>query len=684
MKSCNSTITGIELAGRHFKFFWDAKDGKLSRISLFDGINWHDNVLPEKMSAGHNLELPLHTIQLVEENEEYAIVNTVHASEEQFVNCRYEIYSRGYIICDIEAEFNKDCKMKLGVPLAENPVFKHNFSIRNADSINDAYTKNRAITVDFSFDKRPVTNCIDFMLEIIDGQKILETENGFRFIGWQLPVVAGRKLHNRWCLSVTALDNSPNQVRGQRIYTYYGFNPRYPSFDLLDEMAEYGCSILHLHNWGKHISGEEPADEEAFRLTIDYAHKHGMKVIFYCQPFLISQNASYFSEFENCRTESVGIWNAMQETQIVSYEPFYDWDCDELCLRSEKANRFIRDSVLNIWRKYNFDGLYVDFAWPAQGLCFDIKHGHQPGLFNFYDYLRLLRDWRCAIGDDQIMIGHGGSLLTGSDFIEAFDACLTGEAQSDFNPAIIGQQFGTVPTLWAMHRRKQDEFRSYSALEAYVREGITPQVGVGIMGKSVIATLDPAHHSELIALWQMWRAFPVEQATFYNYLTEQVAVIDNNEVDYSLYITDKKQILLLMINRGGPKSKSSCAIGANIKLDINKLCLPSKMNCWRMKGNSYETFRISEIEPIEYGCIYVSELGIHEFIGFVLTPDSPPAELLALKEHLSERWKRLPKLLENKQKRLLELDIKLDVFAKLPNADRKSDYNDFMKGRVTE
>jgi hypothetical protein len=675
---------GIELTGRHFKFFWDAQTGGITKIALFDGINWHSNILHDNLSIGLSHGLPLQTMQLVESDEERTVISTCHTYGEQSVSCRYEIYCRGYVICDIEAKLNKQDKLKLGVALADAPVFKEKYNIRNTDSSIDDYSRNRAITVDFSTDSRPVTNCIDFMLETVDGNKVYEHGDGYRFIGWELLVDGDRKLRNRWSLSVTALDNSPNKVRGQRIYTYYGFNPRYPSFDLLDEMAEYGCSILHLHNWSKYISGEDAADEKAFRATIDYAHKLGMKVIFYCQPFLISKNAPYFKDFSDCRTEAIGIWDAMQDTQIVSYEPFYDWDCDELCLRKEKAYKFIRNSVLNTWKKYNLDGLYIDFAWPAQGLCFDNMHNHQPGLFNYYDYLRLLRDWRKRIGSEQIMIGHGGGFLTASDFVEAFDACLTGEAQGDFNPAHIGQQFGTAPTLWAMHRRKQDEFRSHITIEACIREGISPQTGVGIMGTSVIATLDPAHHAELIALWQMWRAFPVEQATFYNHLTEQVATIDNDEVDYSVYVTADKQVLILMINRGGPVTQSSCAVGATVKLDMKKLGLPEEMNCWRMKGNTYETFRIAEVESVKDGCIFVPELEIHEFTGFILTPNTPPEKLIKLKQHLAGRWERMPKLMEAKQKRLLKADTLLDCFAKRPNAAKQLNYNKFMEGRIAE
>lgn len=686
----NQTISQIELSGRHFKFSWNKENGMLTRISLFDGINWHDNILAKNMAAGHTIELPLKNIELVDNNEDRAVIKTFHSSGEGYISCLYEIYSRGYVICNIEAELDNIDNLKLGLSLSEDEIFSNKYDVRNIDSTVDerdwlAYIMRfRAMSVNFSFDDRPVTNSIDFAVEIPAGEKVFDKSAKSRFMGWDTPVVADGKYNNRWIMSVSALDNSPSLIRGQRIYTIYGNHDLYPSYDLLDEMAEYGCSIIHYHNWGRYISGEEPASEEKFANIIDYAHKLGIKVILYCQPYLISHKHPDYNKFLGLRTSDITLWDAKQDSQYVFYEPGFDWDCDELCLREEKAYEFMYESVLSVWKKYNTDGLYIDFAWPAQELCYNTKHSHQSGLFNFYDYLRLLREWRQAIGKNQIMIGHGGAFWTGSDFIEAFDACLTGEAQEDFAPDVIGQQFGLVPTLWAMHRKKQDEFRSSKSIEAFIREGMTPHCGLGITGTAIIATLDPAHHPELIALWQMWRAFPVENATFYNYLTRQVVELDNDEIDYSLYVTEQKEVLLLLVNRGGPISKSSCAVGVRAQININELNLPDNMKCWRMKGNNYNTFRIVETESIEKGIVHVAELGIHEFTGFILTPENPPVELVELQKHLTGRWERLAKLMEQKQKRLMQVDDMLDAFAKLPNARSNQNYNDFMQGRGAE
>jgi hypothetical protein len=103
-----------------------------------------------------------------------------------------------------------------------------------------------------------------------------------------------------------------------------------------------------------------------------------------------------------------------------------------------------------------------------------------------------------------------------------------------------------------------------------------------------------------------------------------------------------------------------------------------------MKGNTYETFRIARVEPVVDGRISVPELLLHEFIGFVLTPGDPPEELTKLMNHLEGRWKRLPALLEAKQKRLADCDRRLDGFAKLPIAANKLKYDEFIKNRVAE
>jgi hypothetical protein len=258
------------------------------------------------------------------------------------------------------------------------------------------------------------------------------------------------------------------------------------------------------------------------------------------------------------------------------------------------AYEYMKNSILHCYDQYKFDGLYIDFAWPGAGICKDIKHNHEQEIFNFYDYFKMIRELRNKIGNKSLMIGHGGSLMVASDFIEGFDGCLSGEGQGDFNPETICVQNGCAPTLWTLHRRKQEVFRSKKALAGIIREGITPHIGLGILGKSIQATHDPANTPAFIALWQMFRAFPVHSAFYYNYLSEQVITLDNVEITYSLYVTEEKQVLLIICNGSGSISEKMFSVGVMIKLMLEKLMLPPVMKCYRMLGNTYETFRINK------------------------------------------------------------------------------------------
>ncbi len=62
----------------------------------------------------------------------------------------------------------------------------------------------------------------------------------------------------------------------------------------------------------------------------------------------------------------------------------------------------------------------------------------------------------------------------------------------------------------------------------------------------------------------------MEKATFYNYLTNEVVELNNDEIYYSLYMTDEKHILLLLVNKGGTKSLNACAVGVTVRLNLKK------------------------------------------------------------------------------------------------------------------
>jgi hypothetical protein len=690
----------IDIQGRNYKLLFDCHNGKFSKIDVFNGLAWH-KITADGALVGDNWDVPVVSCEVVKKESDYLKIATVRESKTWRIDAEYEVFSWGYIVCTFSTEALIDhaavpCALNAGITLDEETVFSRPHRILNNTNNVQDMRASRALSIDFTTDDRPVTNSLNFLLESGTSsmnnracEKTTEALQGSRFVGWRLSkgynftFPKGYRYQNRWALTLTGLDNSPNIVRGQRIYQYYGLWPRFPSNDMLEEMAEYGCSILALHNVSKYITGFEP-DEKEMRRVVKRAHELGMKVIAYCQPYLISMNAPYHKEYTDSRTECLGIWQCLPETQICCYEPLTDWNCDELCLRSEKAYKLIHDGVINCYKKYGTDGIYIDFCWPTQGLCNDSRHGHQPGLFNFYDYLRLMRHWRKDIGND-IMIGHGGGALVSSDFVEGFDACLTGEAQKQLDPVTIGQQFGLAPTLWTMQRMKEDEFRSVFTVENIIREGVTPHVGVGVAGTAVVATCDPAHHIHLMALWQMWRAFPVEKATYYNYLTRNVITLDNKDVFYSLFLTSSKQVLLILVNSGKPSFEATPATRVSVKIDIGKLGLPSTMNCWRMKGATYETFRIAEVPPINDGVIEIPELGVHEYTGFVLSPGEPPAELTKLMKHLDGRPDRLPAILKAKQKRFEDFDKQIDYFATLPNARKEMDVALFRRNdRVAE
>lgn len=644
---------------------------------------------PVKLTSIKNLAL--NDIKIISETSRCIVIKLTEESLTHKITSEYEIYKSGYVICTFEIDtlINNDLDgINLGISIKENPVFVNNFEIKNMDK-EDKRRYPRAISINFSMDDRRITNCMDYLLENVnDGSKIEESIENGRFIGWHIENnnlnTAGARYKNRWCLHTSAINNGPNKVRGQRIYHWYGHYPDLPSLDLIEEMNEYGCSILILHMPSfKWIDGSIPINEERLKVIIENAQSLGIKMMFYMQPLLISQS----SPMHGSLTESLNdngklCWHSLKNTQIVFYEPNPDYDCDELCLRCPKAYSYVKKYVMECYKKYRFDGLYIDFAWPSVAVCTDENHGHGKGIFNFYDYLRMMREFREEIGDAAIMIGHGGSLLVPSDYAEGFDACLTGEGQKDLFPEVIGVQTGTAPTLWTMHRRKEKQFRSREAMAGIIREGLTLHIGLGILGKSIMATLDPAHTPHYLALWQMWRAFPVEKAHYYNYLTDKVIEMDNREITYSIYVTEEKQVLLIVCNSGGPESENAVSIEVNIQLDYLKLGLSENMQSVIMRGNTYETFRAYKWDIISDGTIHLPEIGINEFVGFILYEKEIPWETEKLLNHLEKRHERMSVINKKRIQRLIETDMLLDQFNKLDLEKLNADA--FMKNRVME
>lgn len=673
-----------------FNLRFNLNTGNIQELKLFDG---------KVLNQLFYMEMPVCSLigmeniesKIIEENESVVKVKVTMKSDTHKLTTLFEIYMRGYVVSSFTIDTLKDNDQKsilVGVPLKNKPVFENKYQIKHIDKSEERKYK-RATSVLFSTDKRPITNSVDFILESVnDGDKIILDNEMGKFVGWEIKDNAiaekGGSYSNRWCLHFSGIENSPSKVRGQRIYHWYGYYPTLPQLDMIEEMAEYGCSILILHMPSfKWIDGSEAFEESSMRTLIKKAHELGIKMMFYIQPILISLNSPKHIHLEDSLNDNGKLcWHSLKDTQIVFYVPNTDYDCDELCLRCTDAYDYVKTSVLDCYKKYGFDGLYIDFAWPSIAVCTDKKHDHKAGLFNFYDYLKMMREFREAIGPDGIMIGHGGSLLVSSDYAEGFDACLTGEGQKDMLPDVIGVQTGTAPTLWTMHRRKEKQFRSKDAMTSIIREGLTPHIGLGILGKSIKATMDPAHTPHYIALWQMWRAFPVHKATFYNYLTTDAVSLDNDEVTYSMYITPKKQVLLIISNGGGAKSEASVSVEVTVKMNIEQLKLPLNMSCWRLKGNTYETFRISKVDDIINGEIRIPEIAINEFMGIILSPDEAPDELFTLKKHLLDRFNRMADINKNKMQRLIKTDRMIEEFNKL---DVKTmDEKEFMQGRTME
>ncbi len=693
----------LTFSSRVFKLTFNKESGKFNHALISDGQNWHSILPSENGCLGDNLDLEVINCQLGKTDKaDAATLKVVRGNSELRVTDDYEIYASGWIICnftwEVIGERYKFDDAALGITLDERSVFGHNYRTKFIDNNQDELASIRGMAIDFSVDDRPVTNSLNFLLEKvtsdIDGRacrKVLETRDNYRFWGWKVssgwryPRRRGFKYNNRWGITLSGLNHETNPVRGQRIYHYFGFKIPYPANDLITEMAEYGASILILHNSWKYIGDCVVTDKNEMQRVVEQCRKLNIKVLPYCTPYMIAHRDPAFLEMQRFRTDCLNVWVSAKDNQMTSYELLENWDCDELCLRCPEAFNFVLNSTIDCVKKYNLDGLYVDFGWPAQGLCNNPAHPHEAGLFNFYDYFRLARSWRTELGEDKIMIGHGGGVIIASDMLEGFDACLTGEAQLKMNPETIGQQFGKAPTLWTIQRTKGDFFRSNQTIEESIREGVTVHYGVGIGGSVVIASLDPAHHREMIALWQIYRAFPVEKAKFYNYLSPGFVELDNPEILYSLYVTPAGQALLILVNGGGKMTSSYPCVGVNIQLQIEKLGLGSKLKCIPMKGNDYHTFRIGDAMTIKNGTLEVPEIAHHEFLGFVLFEDGKkPEELIKLQKHLDTRFERMGAILQAKQARLNLQDKLLYEFSQSPLAKKKVSFLDFTRGRSAE
>ncbi|MDD3928108.1 MAG: hypothetical protein PHT33_15805, partial [bacterium] len=268
----------ILVSGWNYRFGWNRLNGRLECVEAFDGLNWN-RLLPEGCHAGFSWLPPVIRCEIAGKDGDSCLLQVEYANSLWRLKAEYTVFARGYVICDFSIEALSDISaaesLYIGIPLDEEAVFSHAYRLLNLDNDPDSPRAARALSVDFSTDGRPVTNSVNFLLEsVMTGmngsicQKVCEQNNGYRYLGWLIgsrsDFPGGWRYTNRWCLTLTGLDNRPNRVRGQRIYHWYGHSrPLYLTDDILVEMAEYGCSLLALHMpVFSHIAGSIPKDGE--------------------------------------------------------------------------------------------------------------------------------------------------------------------------------------------------------------------------------------------------------------------------------------------------------------------------------------------------------------------------------------------------------------------------------------
>jgi len=682
----------LDVLSDRFSIAFERNSGRISSATINDSVITRE-VMASGACMGWQIDhLPPVAHALTAKVDEDLVVVESKWHSGQFAGQEmYTITPAGVIICQSTLNCPKGTNVKqlrLGIRLHQKDMLGHQFQVKELglDFSSSPDVNFRAMEISVGTEERPDVCAVNFLLEYpqknflsLKPQKLF-SEDGEGFFGWEyggndLKLEDDFTFSNRWAVTLTGFDNCPNKVRGQRIYHWYGQHPVYPGNDILEEMAEYGCSILVLHSWTAYIEPYAALDEKELKRVIRKSRQLGIKVVGYLCPYLISHRSPMFSSLRCFRTADKPIWiSRSDKCQVCFYKANQNYDSDELCLRCGPAFDYIKDLGVKMINDYKFDGLYLDFAWPAEYLCNNTAHEHEAGLFNFIDYWRLLRNWRQSIGPDAVMIAHGGGYLTAADMVEGVDGCLTGEAQADLDAFSVCQRCGKAPTLWTMHRRKFYLFRSYRTIAAMVREGVTPHVGVGVMGTSIVGTVDPAHWREVLALWQIWRAFPVQEALFYNYLTPPVLEISNDQIAWSLYAVPGKYALLVLAHAGPRDVKQIVPVRCQVKFDCAALRLPSGAKTIELRGSSYDNFRINDFEPLKDGKLLVGEVNLGEVAGILVYSDKLPSETLKLQKSLNGRFGRIAKIMSAKIRRLQKNDQQTQKFAHEPTADSSFDF----------
>jgi hypothetical protein len=665
-KNVNGKYT---INGEFFRFVLDQnRGGEITRIDLFDGLRWvkvnkgSTPGLEFKGRGGHVYSLAnlgSAKIELVEDGGGYfkfEVKSFLQINGSQWmVEKVYEAYKEGILFCNTKISLLEGAaelsSVEFGISLDEGTVFSQTYDLKNLFSSPNEYEKpaplNREFQVNFSTDKRPVTNSINLFIEKfgegmagVKPNKIYLKEAGSRKLGWDLLNSISRfeapyEYSNLWgiCFGRVGLHN---RIRGQRIYHWYGMHPRYPPERIIDEMAEYGCSLLVLHHsWSRYLGDWQAYNEEQLLRVIKRCREHGIKVLLYIiNPALLSMNSPDFHDLESDRSGS-GWRSSSEKRQNVFYETYLDYDCDLMCLASKAYFKYTTGKVKAIWEKYDFDGFYHD--GPEPSICENPAHDHPKEIFCVHDnfmYYRFLRD---LVGKEGILIGHSGNLVSTLGML-GYDGNLTGEAQADLDPYATAQYTSAAPMLWPAHRHKAKIFRSQKTVARLVREGITPHITLGIMGFSVIASHDPAYFSEILPLWQMWRSIPIERATFFNYLTEQVVRSSNPSFASSVYKVSEQLILLITANLMEASGKTT------LFLDKEKLGMKGIYDILEMKGKEYRSFAVKKVGSTSTGKVITDEVEKHQLRGYLFIKGKYPPHV---REFIQKEFQKKMEYLES-------------------------------------
>lgn len=178
------------------------------------------------------------------------------------------------------------------------------------------------------------------------------------------PLAAGERLGDRFYLSVVpgrAHDPRADDLRiawtGPHQYRS-GWRP--PDEAMVQRWADQGANwVIGGVNW---FSGDysRPADPEATQRFLDHCHRHGLRVMPYVTFTDMEYGAPGFDQND-------GPWRIEPVSE-------FNYRSHLMCYGSAGWQARWRDEVAAIFRRFAFDGLYIDF-WAGRLLCRNARHG---------------------------------------------------------------------------------------------------------------------------------------------------------------------------------------------------------------------------------------------------------------------------------------------------------------------